>query len=236
MSERQPKEGAGGRGLRTGAADRVRRDEPRKPEQSDPDLEVQEDGPSEQEQRATNGERDQRMQHAVQAARRTAEERATAEILALEDDLERERQSAARSLEEVQRRLQEAEAKAAATATVTDVRAREEAAEWLREQRDDVRREFEQEVRGEAGEREGELLAERNEAAEALREAQERIKRAEADSAKAESSRAEAERRVRADSELRLAEHTSLLKQKIEALETEAEDRVREAVNALARH
>ena len=77
MSERQPKEGAGGRGLRTGAADRVRRDEPRKPEQSDPDLEVQEDGPSEQEQRATNGERDQRMQHAVQAARRTAEERAS---------------------------------------------------------------------------------------------------------------------------------------------------------------
>ena len=110
------------------------------------------------------------------------------------------------------------------------MRAREEAAEWLREQRDDVRRELEQEVRGEAGEREGELLAERNEAAEALREAQERIKRAEADSAKAESSRAEAERRVRADSELRLAEHTALLKQQIEALETEAEDRVREAV------
>ena len=65
MSERQPKEGSEGVG-------------------SEPSSE----------EPHTNGERDERMQHAVTAARRTAEERATAEILALEDDLERERQSA----------------------------------------------------------------------------------------------------------------------------------------------
>src|SRR3990170_4643166 len=38
-----------------------------------------------------NGERDERMRQAVEAARLAAEERATAEILALEEDLEQER-------------------------------------------------------------------------------------------------------------------------------------------------
>ena len=75
------------------------------------------------------------MKQAVEAARRQAEESATAEILALEEDLERERERAARSLEEVQRRLEEAEARAAGDVTVTDARAREDAADWLREQR-----------------------------------------------------------------------------------------------------
>ena len=126
MSELQPEEGAGGGGSRSRAAERVRRDAPRSPEATDPDrehLEHEEDDASEQRDTRephTNGERDERMQHAVEAARRAAEERATAEILALEDDLEHERQNAARSLEEVQRRLREAEEKAAATATVTD--------------------------------------------------------------------------------------------------------------------
>ena len=61
----------------------------------------------------TNGERDEHLSQAVEAARRQAEERATAEILALEEDLEKERERAAKSLEEVQRRLEEAEARAA---------------------------------------------------------------------------------------------------------------------------
>ena len=91
----------------------------------------------------TNGERDERLQHAVETARRQAEERATAEIMALEEDLEREREHAAKSLEEVQRRLEDAEARAADSITVTDLRAREQAADWLREQRGDVRRELE---------------------------------------------------------------------------------------------
>ncbi len=54
--------------------------------------------------------------------RSPAEEGAAAAILALEDDLERERQNAAASLQQLQRSLHEAEAKAAATATVTDRR------------------------------------------------------------------------------------------------------------------
>src|SRR6185437_10993981 len=71
---------------------------------------------------ATNGERDERMKHAVEAARRQAEERATAEIQALEEDFERERERAARTLEELQRRLEEAEARAAGQVSVTDAR------------------------------------------------------------------------------------------------------------------
>ena len=72
----------------------------------------------------TNGERDERMKQAVEAARRQAEERATAEILALEEDFERERERAAKTLEEVQRRLEEAEARAAGRVSVTDARSR----------------------------------------------------------------------------------------------------------------
>src|SRR3954449_11297176 len=79
----------------------------------------------------TNGEPDERLKQAVDAARQQAEERATAEILALEEDLEKERERAAKSLEEVQRRLEQAEARAADRVTVTDARAPEEAADWL---------------------------------------------------------------------------------------------------------
>src|SRR5215213_8061047 len=82
-----------------------------------------------------NGERDDRMKEAVETARRQAEDRATAEILALEEDLERERARAAKSLAEVQRRLEEAEARAAGSVNVTDTRSREDDADWLGEQR-----------------------------------------------------------------------------------------------------
>jgi DNA uptake protein ComE-like DNA-binding protein len=127
MSERHPKEGSGGGGAEAEVAER----EPGS---------------------ATGGEHDERMQHAVEIARNVAEDRATAEILALEDDLERGRLNAAKSLEGVQRRLEEAEAKAA-TVTVTDMSVREEAAEWLREQRDDVPGEIERKVQTESGAR-----------------------------------------------------------------------------------
>ena len=62
-------------------------------------------------------------------------ERATAEILALEVGLERERESAAKTLEEVQRGLEEAEARAVGNVSVTDTRTREEPAERQRERR-----------------------------------------------------------------------------------------------------
>jgi competence ComEA-like helix-hairpin-helix protein len=62
-------------------------------------------------------------------------ERATAEILALEVDLERERENAAKTLEEVQRGLEEAETRAVGNISVTDTRTREEPAGRQREQR-----------------------------------------------------------------------------------------------------
>jgi DNA uptake protein ComE-like DNA-binding protein len=74
---------------------------------------------------ASGGERDDRMGPAIEAARRQAEERATAEILALEEDIEKEREHAVRSLEEIQHRLEEAEARAAGNFTVTDARTEE---------------------------------------------------------------------------------------------------------------
>ena len=58
------------------------------------------------------GEQDQNLDRAVDAARREAEQRASAEIMALEQDLDRERENAATALEAVQRRLDDAEARA----------------------------------------------------------------------------------------------------------------------------
>ncbi|HEY7151566.1 MAG TPA: helix-hairpin-helix domain-containing protein [Solirubrobacterales bacterium] len=78
-----------------------------------------EGGPSSpQARQPANVERDERVKEAVEAARREAEERATAEILALEADFERERERTAKSLEELQRRLEEAEARAAGDVSV----------------------------------------------------------------------------------------------------------------------
>ena len=56
---------------------------------------------------------DDRLERAVDEARRQSEEQAAAEILALEQDLDREREQAARALDEVERRLEEAEARGA---------------------------------------------------------------------------------------------------------------------------
>src|SRR5829696_1813902 len=162
-------------------------------------------------ERPANGERDDRMKEAVEAARRQAEERATAEILALEQDLERER--AAKSLEEVQRRLEEAEARAAGSINLTDTRTREDSADWLGEQRGDVRRELEAEMERRMLAREKELVAERDEAAATLKDALERLERVESAGAD-EETRAEAERRLKAQ---------------IEAMESETEARIQKA-------
>jgi DNA uptake protein ComE-like DNA-binding protein len=179
------------------------------------------------------------MQQAIEAARRQAEERATAEIMALEEDLEREREQAARSLEEVQRRLEEAEARAAGNVRVTDTRAHEQAADWLREQGGDVRRELEAELeRGmlqEAGEQlDAEmrrLQAESDikiEAALAKVEAetQARMER-EANRRLAEQEeqlRAEAEERVRATTQTVRQEIERRLQDEIQTLRTELEE------------
>jgi hypothetical protein len=155
-----------------------------------------EDSPPAEQQAAaeppSNGESDDRMKQAVDAARRQAEERATAEILALEQDLEREREKAAESLAEVQRRLEEAEAGSSGEVSVTDARAREEAATWLREQRGDVRRELEAELERRMLAREEELVAERDKAEAQLKDALQRLERAESSGTDAQEERAEA--------------------------------------------
>src|SRR5262249_30398745 len=131
---------------------------------------------------------DERLERAVDDARRQAEGQATAEILALEQDLEGERREAARAPQEGQRRLDEAEAPAA----------RPEAA-------------------GEAEDRERKLISERDEATAALREAREQLARLESEGAEAdvqsdarrsererellEQSRAELEARIRREFE-----------------------------------
>ena len=105
----------------------------------------------------SNGERDERPSAAVEAARRGAEERATAEILALEEDLERERKKAANSLREVERRLEEAESRATEGETTEALRREIERLEGETEDRgrtavQEARREAEQRVRSELAE------------------------------------------------------------------------------------
>src|SRR5918995_1839802 len=121
MSERQPSEAEGRQG--SPAADRMPPESARQPN-PEPPAKNPNDG--------TTG--NERLKEAVEAARLAAEQHATAEIMALEEDLERERERAAKSLEEVQRRLHEAEARAAETANVDDVRARSDATGRLRDQ------------------------------------------------------------------------------------------------------
>ena len=131
--------------------------------------------------------------------RSPAEEGAAAAILVLEDDLERERQNAAASLEQLQRGLHEAEAKAAATATVTDRRpdragqrsAAQEAADVAKRRLDEFASQVE--AACERIERTEKHLL--DEATRVRREADRRL----AD--QAEAMRAEAERRVQATAE-----------------------------------
>ncbi|MGH2957475.1 MAG: hypothetical protein ACRDL6_10825, partial [Solirubrobacterales bacterium] len=135
-----------------------------------------------------NGERGE-MREAVEVARRAAEERATAEIIALEEDLEREREQATKALQEVQAKLERAEARVAETA---DAGTREESADPRHQQRDEMRRQLERELEREMLARERELTGERDEALRALRDARARIERAEAEGAEAERARDEA--------------------------------------------
>ena len=94
--------------------------------------ERQEEGAEQARAGTGDEERDESLGTAVEAARREGEESATAEIVALEQDLERERERAADALEQVQRRLEEAEARAEET---EQERTREEARRSERERR-----------------------------------------------------------------------------------------------------
>ena len=166
------------------------------------------------------------MRQAVEAARLAAEERATAEILALEEDLEQERvRRPSRCRRSSAASTRPRQGRGTATAPDDDPRGgRRVAARAAETSAASLSR-----GQGEAGEREGELIAERDQAAEALREAHARVERAEAEAPRPSAARGG--RAAGADeSELRLAEHTDLLKEQIEALESETEDRVSEAV------
>ena len=151
---------------------------------------------------------DERLERAVDAARRDAELKATAEILALEQNLERERERAARSLEAVQRRLEETESRAVDEGRGTGAAA-------------------------ESADRGRQLLAGRDEAAAALREIQEQLARLERESqgerageearrsererALLEQSRAELEAQVRRELEGEFAQRISQIKSEADA-------------------
>ena len=89
---------------------------------------------------------------AAEIARQEAEDRATAEILALEEDLEREQRHAQEALEQLRLQMQAAADRAAqleAERASAAAEVRSQAAEWLRGQAEAMRREAERQVREE---------------------------------------------------------------------------------------
>ncbi|MFN2613167.1 MAG: hypothetical protein ABR536_07350, partial [Solirubrobacterales bacterium] len=192
------------------------------------------------------GETDERMMTAVEKARLGAEESATAEILALEEDLEHERAQAAAALERLQRELDKTEAAepdadqpdageisatslAPAPAGAPD---REDATSWLRAQTERLRREAEQEAEAKVREREQQLLAERDEAVGSLRKALARLEQAESGISESEGQRLETEERTQAEFEERLAAELSARE---EALQSEHQAALRTAGEAESR-
>ncbi len=157
---------------------------------------------------------------AVEAARPQPEKRATAEIVALERDLERERDRTAKSLAEVQRRLDDAEADAAENATVTDARGGEE--EQNRLQRETEER-LDAELRRLQAESDAEIEAA---LAKVKAETQARM-RAEAErrlAGQRAELRAEAEERIRVATETVRAETERGLHEEINALRAQLEN------------
>lgn len=183
-------------------------------------------------------------------------EPATAAILALEKDLERERKRAAKSLEQVQRRLERAETGGAATATVTDTRV--EAAELMLTEREvptEAPREAEARDR-EPGAGERRLSTEPSQREQALTLEREAARRAAADArarfdeiaAQVEAASAEVERireradaataaaveRVKAETEARMrSEAEARLETQATELKADAEERVRAAAESV---
>jgi DNA uptake protein ComE-like DNA-binding protein len=165
-----------------------------------------------------------RVQAAAELARREAEDAATAEILALEQDLEREQERAAQALEEGQRRLREAEER---VREIEEDRARKEAeirgaaAEWLRGQARAMRHEAESQIQTEGVEsvvatRIEELERERDGLKKALAEMTERSNQANARAQEAAGAK-------------RLADQTAHLEEQLRMAREEADGRVREA-------
>src|SRR5688500_16277245 len=159
---------------------------------------------------AAEAERDERMREAVEAARLAAEERATAEILALEEDLEQERMRSAQALLDLQRKLDEAESRAESSKVPEGP-----------EQKLDFA------LHHEISPREAELIEERNKAGQALREATARAEEAEAAAERAEQERLEAEERVRGEAERQLSETEERINQAVAEARRQAEEQIR---------
>lgn len=155
---------------------------------------------------------EQRVGAAAETARRETGEEATAEILALEEDLQRERQRAADALEQLRRQLQRAEQRATEAEEARrrgESEARAAAAQWLRGQAEAMRQEAARQVREElaaeaapaAGEPGPDLSTRLEDEREQIRREAESSIRSELEAARAEAVRqaqAEAEQRVSA--------------------------------------
>jgi competence ComEA-like helix-hairpin-helix protein len=158
-------------------------------------------------------------------------ERTTAEILALEVDLEREREGAAKTLEEVQRGLEEAEARAVGNVSVTDTRTREEHAGRRREQhrlQRAVREQLDAEMRGLQAESDAKIeealsQVESNTMIRMQREADRRLAERE------EQLRVAAETRVRAAGETARKQAEAQIQEEIETARLEADVKARTA-------
>lgn len=186
----------------------------------------------------TNGDTGERLELAVEQARGRTGQSATAEILALEGDLERERVQAAVALERVQRQLEEIEARepsgpeVSATSDTSEVALtstanRENAARRLRAQTERLRDEAAQQAHAKLQEREQLLLAERDEAVASLRDALATLERAEAGTSESEG---------RSEVETRLAAIEATLEdavQRVEAAEASISTHAKEAAARL---
>ncbi len=178
-------------------------------------------------------------------------EPATAAILALEEGLKRERKRAAKSLEQLQRRLERAETGGAETATVTHTR--EEAAETMAERERELPAEAPRDAgansSSEPSQREQELTRERDAAQRAAGDAQVRFDeiaaQVEAASARldaevarvrqqADAATASAVERVQAETEARMrSEAEARLEAQATELKAEADERVRATAERL---
>jgi DNA uptake protein ComE-like DNA-binding protein len=155
---------------------------------------------------------------AVDAARREAEEKATAEILALEEHFEREREHTAKALEELQRRLEEAEARAG-NVSITDAREDEERERLQREagrQLDDEMRRLQSE--SDAKIEEALAKVESDTRARIEREAERRLTERE------EELRAEADERIRAAGETAREQAERQFRDELESLRGQLEE------------
>jgi len=175
---------------------------------------------------------EKRVRAAAEGARLEAEERASAEILALEQDLEREQQRAAKALDSLRAQLADSEQRASRAQEERrrgEAEARAAAAEWLRGQAEAMRREAERQVREELAAQapppvDHDLARRLEEAERALAEMTERSNEANARAQRAEAAAAE---RFAAEIEAREEELRQERAAKAEALQA-AEQRLAE--------